>query len=346
MMKSTEGSTRQDQAVATFPTDLLGCALGFCDGKTISTVLSTAVASNALREKALVMTAAVLKERLALFQMYLLKTPNYMPCLMSPFLAEYLSTIQDECPFHSWQLALRYLSSRLAVLDYFEDAVRYRAQCSGAHEWLVWCGELQLVHYKNESQSIAYFDQSEKIQQTVQVIVTSPCWFPGIVHKWSQGMRQCSVYASDFARRYVRGGHVGINPPTHVARFTPIGRDNASSIYRFNREKRVGDYANPLSPDLLENLILHRLFLAGAQEADRISSRMTCGAGNVKASLCSARTCPNDSLFGFWTDMTQNDRMRNHAEFTADILGTQQMRDRLSQQFNPCQKPAWRANIE
>jgi hypothetical protein len=111
---------------------------------------------------------------------------------------------------------------------------------------------------------------------------------------------------------------------------TPNGDVYAECIDQFNKQKRSGDFANPLDGDLLPHLILDRLFLASPQDADRIASRMSWAVGNMKTSLHSTRACPSDSLFGFWTDMTSTDRMRSMDEFTADILELQQNLDRLS----------------
>jgi hypothetical protein len=84
------------------------------------------------------------------------------------------------------------------------------------------------------------------------------------------------------------------------------------------------DFANPLDSDLLPQLILDRLFLVSPpRDADRITSRMSWAAGSMKTSLHSARTCPSDSLFCFWTDMMPMDRMRSMTEFMADILELQ-----------------------
>lgn len=313
---------------AILPTDLIGCVLIFCDGKTISTFLSTAVTCDQHRLKIPILIAAIMNQRLVAFVDCLSGTPSYMPRLMSPFVSEFASTIQQDCPA-SWNHAVSFLSSRLAVLDYFEDALKNREQRGGTYEWLVWCGKIRLIHSIQESRSIAHYSELDRVESDVQVMITSPCWYPGLAHKWSRGMQQCNVYASDFCRRYNQGGQHNPNPPTHVARVTPSGHLDAEYMNQFNKQKRSGDFANPLDSDVLPQLILDRLFLTSPQDADRIASRMSWAAGNMKTSLHSARTCPSDSLFGFWTDMTPTDRMRSMTEFTADILELQRNRDRV-----------------
>lgn len=317
------------QSQAILPTEVFGCVLSFCDGKTISTFLSAAVTSNDHRPKIPIMIATIMNQRLLAFVDCLSGTPTYMPRLMSPFVSEYASSIQQDCPA-SWTHAVNFLSSRLAVLDYFEDALKHREQRDGAYEWLVWCGKIRLIHSMQESRSIAHYSELDLVESDVQVMVTSPCWYPGLAHKWSRGMQQCNVYASDFCRRYNQGGQHNPNPPTHVARVTPNGSFYAEYIDQFNKQKRSGDFANPLDSDLLPQLILDRLFLVSPRDADRITSRMSWAAGSMKTSLHSARTCPSDSLFCFWTDMMPTDRMRSMTEFTADILELQRNRDRLS----------------
>ena len=318
------------QSQAMLPTDLLECVLSFCDGKTISTFLSAAVTSNGHRPKIPIMIARITSQRLLAFVDCLSAMPSYMPRLMSPFVSQYASSIQQDCPA-SWTHAVTFLSSRLAVLDYFEDSLKHREQYGGAYEWLVWCGEIRLIHSMQESRSIAHYSELDRVESDVQVMVTSPCWYPGLAHKWSRGMQQCNVYASDFCRRYNQGGQHNLNPPTHVARVTPNGRFDAKYIDQFNKQKRSGDHANPLDSDLLHQLILDSLFLVSPQDADRIASRMSWAAGSMKTSLHSARTCPSDSLFFFWSDMMHTDRMRSMTEFTADILELQRNRDRLIQ---------------
>lgn len=321
------------QSQASLPTDLLGCVVSFCDGKTISTFLSIAVASDEHRPRVPDVIADVLNRRLAAFVDCLSRMQRYAPRLMSRFVSEYTCTIQQDCPA-SWILAVRYLSSHLAVLDYFEDAFKHSKQCGGTHEWLVWSGNICLIHSSKESRSprdaILEYSESDKVESVVQVNVTSPCWYPGLAHKWSLGMQQCNVYASDYCRLYDTGGQDTPVSPTHVARMTPIGAVNAECIDRFNKQKRSHDFANPLNRDVLNELILDSLFLASPHDADHVSSRMSWATGNMKASLYSARTCPSSTLFGFWTDMTVTDRMRSRREFTDDILELQQNRDRLT----------------
>lgn len=317
------------QSQAILPTDLLGCVFSFCDGKTISTFLSIAVASDEHRPKITTIIAAVLNQRFLAFVDCLSTMPNYMPRLMSPFVTEYASTIQQDCPT-SMILAVKFLSSRLAVLDYFDDAFKHRGQCGATHEWLVWSGNICLIHSSKES--LPHYSDSDRVESVVQVKVTSPCWYPSLTHKWSRGMQQCNVYASDFCRSYNGGGQHTRGSPTHVVRMTPIGNTvNAECIDRFNKKKKCRDFANPLDRDLLDELILNRLFLASPHDADHMSStRMSWATGSMKASLHSAGTCPSSTLFGFWTDMASTDRMRSMTEFTADILVLQQNHDRLT----------------
>jgi hypothetical protein len=335
-MTNDQQETMQSQATATatLPTDLLGCVVSFCDGKTISTFLSIAVASDEHRPRLPAVIAAVLNRRLRAFVDCLSKMPSYMPRLMSPFVSEYASTIQQDCPA-SWILAVRYLSSRLAVLDYFEDAFKQSGRCGATHEWLVWSGSIHLIHSSKESGNHARFgySESDRVESVVQVDVTSPCWYPGLTRKWSLGMQQCNVYASDYCRAFAPGGQYAPTPrsATHVARMTPIGKVNAECMDCFNKQKNRRSFANPLDHDLLNERILDRLFLVSPHDADHVSSsRMPWATGNVKACLHSVRTCPSSTLFGFWTDMASTDRMRSMTEFTADILELQQNRDRLT----------------
>ena len=324
----TTDPQHQTQFPVTFPLEIIGTILSFCTGKTISTFLVTAVASIEQRPKLLFIITSLIKQRLLHFSEYLDRTPNYMPCLMSPYVKDYVLKQEENYEYMSTN-TVRSLSTRLAVLDYLEEPKLTRGI---AYEWPVWCGIISLTYQKDESSSTVHSSESDQVTCQVHVVIHSPCWYPALVDKWKRGMAQCHAFRSDISRHYT-------GPPTHVARMTPVSAIDAQHIQTFLQYMRQGDDANPVDGDQFQDLVFNQLFLTSPHEAYmKDPTYLSLNSGNVKAFLHGARTCGDDLLFAFWTDMTSTDRMRSCGDFSNDILQLQRNRAHLDKKSGALKK--------
>lgn len=323
------------QAPPSFPIELIGTILSYCDSKTIASFLMTAGASHSQRSKFVDVLAVLTKERFISYSEYLERTPNFMPCLMSPFVKEYATGMDIQCPSDTNTLeAVEFLSSRLCVLDYFEQAVtkcRQQQPCHfGPHEWMVWCGTISLTRKKNENDLDTH--HQNMMSRWVDVVITSPNWYPGLISKWERGMQQCHSFGSDISRGHATGGQHESRPPTHLVRIAGVCPHDSNLLSTFNKYKRRGDFVNPMDQNVMNDLILKKLFIASPHDVYMMGERlMSMRFGNVRAAINGIwpRKTGCDELFGFWTDMCMTDRIRSHEDFTNDVLRLQQKRAHL-----------------
>lgn len=321
------------------PMDIMGNILSYCHAKTIHTFLFTAIASHKERSKVLQVVRSVLQQRFLLVSKYLDRIPNYMPRLMSPYITQYATVLSHE---HLSDLpiaiipadAVSFLSSRVAVLYYFEQAQETQTIHDGAHEWLAWTGTLELTYIKGEVKANTRYRAQSKVVRRVNVEMTSPCWYPSLISKWNTTMQQNNgSFGTDFSRQYRAGNQHGRNHWTHVARILQLSKHGGGAqeqiLVEFNRNRRHGDYANPnreRPQDAHGSLI--RPFLTSPRDAYNsklVYSSTICSSGNVKASIVgpttTTRTLTCDAaLFAFWHDMDQMDRERSFDDFTNDVV--------------------------
>lgn len=321
------------------PMDIMGNILSYCHAKTIHTFLFTAIASNKERSKVLQVVRSVLQQRFLLVSNYLNRIPNYMPCLMSPYITQYATVLSHE---HFYDLliiipadAVSFLSSRVAVLYYFEQAQETQTIHNGAHEWLVWTGTLELTYIKGEVKANTRYRAQSKVVRRVKVEMTSPCWYPSLISKWNTSMQQNNnSFGTDFSRQYRAGNQHGRDHWTHyvATRILPLSsKSGAQILVEFNRNRRHGDYANPNHERHQAHGSSIRPFLMSPRDAYNsklVYSSTTSSLGNVKASIAGPMTLTSDaSLFGFWHDMDQMDRERSFDDFTNDVV--QMLSERL-----------------
>lgn len=304
------------QTPSPLPVELVGCILSFCPAETIALYLQSEIKAchdhddNRYLLKLLDAVRSTTKQRFILFSKYLDRIPNYMPCLMSPYIKEYAAAMNEECPSRTMLGTAQFVLNRLCVLDYFEAARTGFVENGGAHEWLVWCGAILLTDYEN----------GNEVTRQVHVAISSPCWYPGLVEKWKRDMENCD----SFKHGLTNGRWHTRQPSTHVARVTATqqgGPSFVSEFYKCGTQGRRDDDDDGIGTN--QDSILTSLLIVSSRSVAAIRTTRTFGNEQTFMMEMSSTCGRQDSVLGFWTDMAALDRMASRDDFTRAIVQLQ-----------------------